>query len=92
MAKKPVVKVKFSQERIEEVVTVEEFIGALSGNFGAIVKIIEKMVIDEKGEYVKDEEAARLIKTVTIGELKKLTDGIAKALRDALVNPTSGGT
>lgn len=88
---KPAVKVKFSQERIEDTVTVEEFVGCLAGNFGAMVKVISKMVVDDKGEYITPDEGGKAIMTVTIKELKKLTDGIAKELRDALVNPTRGG-
>lgn len=87
------VKVKFTQERIEDVVTVEEFIGALAGNFGAMVRIIGKMVTDESGEgYVSEEEGMKQIRSVTIKELKALTKNIAEELRNALVNPPSGGT
>jgi hypothetical protein len=92
MANEKPVKVKFTQERIEEVVTVDEFVGALSGNFRVTVNVVTKMVVGDDGAYLSDEDAKKEIGRITIGELKKLIDGIGKALRDALVNPTSGGT
>ena len=91
MAKKPdvVVRVRFDQERIEQLVTVDEFVGAIVGNFGTLVQVLSKMVIDEKDEYVDPEEGRKRIGKIPVGELRRLTEGMAKSLRDALVNPQS---
>jgi len=92
MAKKPdVVKVRFDQLRIEEQVTVDEFLGAINGSFGTIVLVLSKMVVDEKDEYVDPDEGMKRIRKVTVGELRRLAEGVGKALRDTLVNPPQGG-
>lgn len=83
--------VNFTPERIEEVVTVDEFVGIYSGNFATIVAVTAKMVVDENGNYLSEADGLKEIGRVKMRELKKFARDLKKAIRDTLVSPTSGG-
>lgn len=88
--KKQKVTIVFDNERLMAVVTVDEYIGMRSGDFGSMVEVISRFVVDNKTkEYLPADEARALVGKMSMGELKDVSDSMLQEAGQE-VPPPSG--
>jgi len=77
-----------TQERIEQRVTVDEYIGMSEGNIKTMISVMSKFVIGESG-YLEPAEARKLLGALTIAELKEAFQRFNTAQETAIIPPSS---
>lgn len=98
------IKFKITTERCLEAASVPEYIGAITGNIGAQMKILPKFLINDDGEYlvqvVLDDDGDILecknlnaamdrMNSLTPARFEKLRKEVAEAFKN-IVNPPKG--
>jgi hypothetical protein len=77
-----------TQERIEQRITVKEYIGMTGGNVQSMISVMSKFVMSPSG-YMDEKEAYDLLGDLTISELKEAFTKFSAKKEDAIVSPTS---
>ena len=76
-------------ERLENTLTVDEFLQMQEGNIQAVIAVMSKFVLDEQGEYVTPEDGRKVIGSLTLAELKQAAGSFTQKVTDAAVPPES---
>lgn len=85
------VEIRVDAKRLEEHVTVDEFIGLQEGNIRSIRDVLGRFVIDDDGQYVDPEAGKAIIGQLTIKQLVEYGGQFAQQAESAVV-PTASGT
>lgn len=64
------VEVKITADRIEECVTIDEFIALQEGSMKAAKSVVAKFIMGADGEYLPEADGRILAGQMTIGQLK----------------------
>jgi hypothetical protein len=84
------IEIRVDQNRLGELVTVDEFIALQDGEIRAIRDVLGRFVVGEDGEYLDTEEGVRAIGGLTINQLKETAEGFTRKAQGAAVPPASG--
>lgn len=83
--------IKADQDRIGEHVTVAEYMGAMNGDFRAIVALTTKLLWNsEAGDYYDIEEAKKIVAKLKVNQLMELVKAITSAVDQVAVPNESG--
>lgn len=78
-------------ERIKDMVTVDELMGIQEGSIREIRNVLARFVIDEKGQYVPEEEGLQSLGKLTIRQLEEVAVEFRKGMEGAAVPPKIEG-
>lgn len=86
------IRIQITRERFEEIVSIDDEM-----HFGELTRkeaydYMTQFVVDEKGNYIAQEDARKLFKKVSAKELPDYITQFYKAINGAFVNPTNGAT
>lgn len=77
------INIKVDQNRLGDLVSVDEFLGMQDGDFKTIINIVSRFVVDANGNYLEPAEGRKLIGALSMNQLKEIaatfTDGAGKA-------------
>lgn len=86
------IEVKITKDRIEEVITVDEFIALQEGSLKAAKQVVGKFIVDEDGKYVGDQEGATWVGKMTIRQLKEIIEVFKGGVDDIVPNTNSAAS
>lgn len=86
------VRIEVTQKSFDENATLDDWF-----NFGQLTNremfdFMSKFIVNEKGEPATEEEKRKLFKSIKRGDWAKTVAEFSGKVRDAFVNPTSGGS
>jgi hypothetical protein len=77
---------KLDPERL----TLDQLIGMQDGEYKAMRDVLALSLIDERGEFLKDDEAKKTIGGLKLSQVLEAASEFVRQVRDAAVNPTNG--
>ena len=80
-------KIRKDMERLENTLTIDEFLEMQEGNLKSIINVMSKFVLDDNSEYKTPEEGRKVIGSLTLAELKNASEDFNKKITDAAVPP-----
>lgn len=86
------VEVKITSERIEDMVTVDEFIALQEGSIKAAKSVVGKFIMGEDGQYLPDEEGASIAGKMTVRQLKDVLSQFQTGVTDLVPNSNSAAS
>ena len=84
------IEIRVDQDRLGELVTVDEFIAVEEGKIKAIRDVLGRFVIGSDGQYMEPEAGVEIIGKLTINQLKETAEEFSRKARDAAVPPANG--
>ena len=80
--------IKTDRQRIQDMVTVDEFLGSQSGDMTSTIAIVSKcMWNEEMGQYYDVKEARKFLGSLTITHLMELVRTVNKEITDIAIPP-----
>ncbi len=83
------VEFKLTQERIEDTVTVDEFIALQQGDLRAAKTVVGKFIVGPDGNYLPEEEGAKLAGQMTVKQLKEVLQSFTAGVKNLVPNESS---
>jgi hypothetical protein len=84
-------KLRVDGKRVEETVTVGQYIDMQTGELSAVVDVMANFVVNEStDQYHTHKEGLKIIRSLKFNELKEAAEGFSKAVKDGLVPPKNG--
>ena len=65
------IEIRVNEERLSELVTVDELIGLEEGKIKTMRDVLAKFVVGENGNFLEEEEGRKAIGRMTIAQLKE---------------------
>ena len=84
------IEIRVDQQRLGDLVTVDEFIAMQEGNVKAIRDVLGRFVVNGDGSYLDPEAGKRAIGALTINQLKETAEGFTRKAQEAAVPNESG--
>jgi hypothetical protein len=86
------IKIKVNLAKFEELFSIEDFFhfGLMPRN--EIYEVMLKFVVDDEGNEVPVEDARKLFKKVSLKQWPEYIVQFRKAVEDAFISPTNGGS
>lgn len=86
------IKIVVTQDKFSEILGIDEYMNLDEVSHKRLYEIMLNFVVDESGQYVDTETARGLFRNVKLKEFPEYIAAFYKAISDAFVNPTSGGS
>jgi len=84
------IEIRVNEERLSELVTVDELIGLEEGKIKTMRDVLAKFVVGENGNFLEEEEGRKAIGRMTIAQLKESSLQFARMAEGAAVPPENG--
>jgi len=84
------IEIRVNEERLSELVTVDELIGLEEGKIKTMRDVLAKFVVGENGNFLEEEEGRKAIGQMTIAQLKESSLQFARMAEGAAVPPENG--
>ncbi len=84
------VEIRVSEQRLNDMVTVDEMIGLEDGKLRAIRDVLAKFVIGDDGKYLEVEEARKVVGQMTIAQLRDSAGEFTRLAENAAIPPENG--
>src|SRR4030067_210752 len=85
------IEIRVNEERLSELVTVDELIGLEEGKIKTMRDVLAKFVVGENGNFLEEEEGRKAIRQMTIAQLKESSLQFMRMAEGAGVPPENGG-
>ena len=84
------IEIRVNEERLSELVTVDELIGLEEGKIKTMRDVLAKFVVGENGNFLEEEEGRKAIGRMTIAQLKESSLQFMRMAEGAAVPPENG--
>jgi hypothetical protein len=82
------IRIKIDSQRMQELVTVDEYIALEEGRVKGVRNVVANFMTDENGVYLPKKEAEKILGSMKLGEITKVSQQFIEAVQEAAgVNP-----
>ena len=86
----PKIEIRVDQQRLGDLVTVDEFIAVMEGDIKSIRDVLGRFVVNVDGGYLDPEEGKRTIGKLSINQLKEAAINFTQKANEAAVPNENG--
>lgn len=79
-----------TQERVEQHLTVGEYLDLRKGDIDQTIQVMAKFILGEDGQFLLPEDGLKAIRALKFSELNDVAMDFAKKVQEGLVPPTKG--
>jgi len=77
------IKIRVTPERMQELVTVDEYIALEEGKVRGVKDVVSNFLVDENGNYVPKSKAEKIIGSLKLGEITNISNQFIEAAKEA---------